>query len=75
MPPATAIPPIFGVGSIITIDKELDDLAAVIAAAKPPGVAPYMATSYADTFETKEINTTRKVTAIVGGMFATQVYD
>jgi hypothetical protein len=40
IPPAVDIPPIYNVGSIITIEKEDDSRAAVIAAAIPPGVAP-----------------------------------
>ena len=40
IPPAADIPPMSDVGSTITMEKEDDIRAAVIAAAIPPGVAP-----------------------------------
>ena len=44
IPPAADIPPIYDVGSIITTENDGAARAAVIAAAIPPGVAPYTAT-------------------------------
>jgi hypothetical protein len=59
-PPPVDIPPMKYVGSMSAIFKEGPARAAVIAAAIPPGVAPYTTISYAIFDEQRENNVSAK---------------